>query len=571
MANLKGGTTIGGYRAVHTKNIMTILKARDGHSSGLDADLLDSKEAELFIYGENNTGTRNADNIDWIKKSGFYRPASITNKEGTTLPENTHSSLLHIAHPTMENYFSQIAITYDRNDIYFRNKNYMGLSKWHKIYHEDFKPTPTDIGAWSRTAIRLQGADFNTVTSGGIYSTVNNSTEKNAPVNYDGRLIVLSWNQGSWASQMFFADGGAIYSRTAKNLQGTDWTRWTELYTRQSRPTPEEIGALRKTEKAVDSDKLKGFSLCDSNSNYIGITLVDSQGTMEVGKYIDFHLPGEKKDFNARLEAMENGMICSTTGFIGNDISINKFLRVKDWYGSSQEGRLWFKGESKALITENVSIIQTEKFQALSGGITSNGQIYAYKTDIKADKNVICGGKFESTITSGGADLYAEGRGASTHGWHFADMDGHYSDIYAATYRQQSDARTKEEIPKKLLKESEESILQKISKIDTKEYFYLKDPDKKPIHGFFAQDLEKEFPLIVTTSKYSEEEMKNSNIILPKDKYGNKIYDLKTVDPIAICATMWDALKEVHKSLEIQKSLNKELLDKIKQLEDKNK
>lgn len=116
-------------------------------------------------------------------------------------------------------------------------------SGWVKVYDEANKPTPTDIGAWDKTAKRLEGVDLNTITEGGIYSTVRNSIEKNAPTLADGRLIVLSWNTGHWASQMFFADGGGVFTRTATNMEGTGWTNWAEIYSKQNKPTPSDIGA----------------------------------------------------------------------------------------------------------------------------------------------------------------------------------------------------------------------------------------------------------------------------------------------------------------------------------------
>lgn len=64
MAKLKGGTTIGGYLAVHTGNIMNILKARDGHGSGLDADTVDGKHASEFA-----SSGHNHDN-SYVKKTG---------------------------------------------------------------------------------------------------------------------------------------------------------------------------------------------------------------------------------------------------------------------------------------------------------------------------------------------------------------------------------------------------------------------------------------------------------------------------------------------------------------------
>ncbi|AZF89409.1 hypothetical protein CPD4_20 [Clostridium phage CPD4] len=136
---------------------------------------------------------------------------------------------------------------------------------WRKDYNSGAKPTPADIGAWDKTAKRLEGVDLNTITEGGIYSTVRNSVDRNAPILADGRLIVLSWNTGHWASQMFFADGGRVFTRTATNLEGTGWTNWAEIYSKQNKPTPADIGALPTT-----GGELSGHLIMRPGQKFIG-------------------------------------------------------------------------------------------------------------------------------------------------------------------------------------------------------------------------------------------------------------------------------------------------------------
>ncbi|WAB24102.1 tail fiber protein [Clostridium phage A2] len=151
-------------------------------------------------------------------------------------------------------------ITYTRG---FYNGN--TWSDWVKVYDENNRPTPADIGAWDKTAKRLEGVDLNTITEGGIYSTVRNSVDRNAPISADGRLIVLSWNTGHWASQMFFADGGRVFTRTATNLEGTGWTNWAEIYSKQNKPTPQDIGALPTT-----GGELSGHLIMRPGQKFIG-------------------------------------------------------------------------------------------------------------------------------------------------------------------------------------------------------------------------------------------------------------------------------------------------------------
>lgn len=317
-----------------------------------------------------------------------------------------------------------------------------------------------------------------------------------------------------------------------------------------------------------------GVSWVDKTNYWNKVPFVGSDGVMEVGKYIDFHNSDrDSKDFQVRLEAGTDGKLYCYPGFVGDDFYANKYIRIRDWYGAATDGKIYFKNDGRIMATEDVSTFQCNKFKALEGGITSDGQIYAYRNDVVADRNLIFGGRAISTLQSGESNLFAEGRqSAHGYGWHFANLNGQYSDIYAKIYHQQSDARTKIEIPKTLsLPENNESVLNKISKVTPKEFYYSEDKNKKIIYGFFAQELESQFPLAVNTSQYSKEDIESGNIIFPKDKNGEDIHDLKSIDPVAISAIMWDALKEVNVALEMQRIKNKELLDRIKVLEEKNK
>lgn len=441
-----------------------------------------------------------------------------------------------------DNSYISIGVSGEGTMDFFLDGEYYAHNGTCRVYHQGFKPTPEEINAWDKTAHRLEGVDLNTITAGGIYATVRNTFEKHAPIQADGRLIVLSWNSGNWASQMFFADGGRIFTRTATNIQGTAWTNWTELYTRQSKPTPDDIGAvstngdgvikgkltvnqllnynpyallanmsddetrgidcgvgptdvyihnkkvntylqmkddgsiqynnqkiyhvgnkptlkelgaddkyfarrgeigntvdwnsilepgcykvqmsnwgdenthaprqgysyglllvyrtgiesedriyqeylphridearwfrmcnsqgwqewqpvdvrksadsryLGKSSKAVDSDKLRGWLLAESNTNYRGIPFVANDGVMELGHILDFHIPGSKNDYDVRAEAI-NGCLKFWQDTSSLNVWARKYLRINDWYGGNQDGRLWYKQENKGLYTENV-------------------------------------------------------------------------------------------------------------------------------------------------------------------------------------------------------------------------
>jgi hypothetical protein len=49
--------------------------------------------------------------------------------------------------------------------------------------------------------------------------------------------------------------------------------------------------------------------------------------------------------------------------------------------------------------------------------------------------------------------------------------------------------------------------------------------------------------------KFTDKEIESGDIIFPKDKNGNDLHDLKTIDPVAVTAVLWQGLKEAHKEI----------------------
>ncbi len=508
----------------------------------------------------------------------------------------------------------------------------------HEIYHQGRKPSPSEIGAVSKSGDTINGNL--TIANNGVLNAGNISLRgrditingKRALVGYsqdDGNLLIINFDKDYGAGVVIKgnvhvqqgalkADNGldaklnSIEIPAGHNLN--DY-QTPGMYYCPSDANASKIGNVpvgcafsllveahagrKQTFTCYWKDNPKtyvrnfymgqwgawliqcdgltgpnGVSWVDKTNYWNKVPFVGSDGVMEVGKYIDFHNSDrDSKDFQVRLEAGTDGKLYCYPGFVGDDFYANKYIRIRDWYGAATDGKIYFKNDGRIMATEDVSTFQCNKFKALEGGITSDGQIYAYRNDVVADRNLIFGGRAISTLQSGESNLFAEGRqSAHGYGWHFANLNGQYSDIYAKIYHQQSDARTKIEIPKTLsLPENNESVLNKISKVTPKEFYYSEDKNKKIIYGFFAQELESQFPLAVNTSQYSKEDIESGNIIFPKDKNGEDIHDLKSIDPVAISAIMWDALKEVNVALEMQRIKNKELLDRIKVLEEKNK
>lgn len=119
-------------------------------------------------------------------------------------------------------------------------------SEWVKVYDENNRPTYREVGAIPKQTPRIKEGSLNDVVEAGFYA-VQASTVTDIPVKRDGRMIVASWDWGSWSSQLYFPDGGEIYHRMSLSQDGTTWTDWTQVYTKASKPTPDEIGASGKS------------------------------------------------------------------------------------------------------------------------------------------------------------------------------------------------------------------------------------------------------------------------------------------------------------------------------------
>lgn len=99
---------------------------------------------------------------------------------------------------------------------------------------------------------RLVGKDLNNYVAGGIYAVKSNCSNM-PPINEDGIMTVLPWDVKQWCVQIFCVSPGTdIYSRSSRVDSGGEiyWTEWSKTYNTSSKPTPAEIGALGKTEKA---------------------------------------------------------------------------------------------------------------------------------------------------------------------------------------------------------------------------------------------------------------------------------------------------------------------------------
>lgn len=247
-------------------------------------------------------------------------------------------------------------------------------SRGKKVYHEDNKPTAADVGAVSKSGDKITGTMKFENTNGNEIEIVNPSQGLQA------RGMVF---KNDYINNNIIGMIGAYLNGTemVKAFLGTTPTPWDgnksltvdkngvyynnqKLYYAGNKPTPSDIGAaasnhnhdsayLGKTDTAANSNKLKNWDIAGASNDYAGIPVISHDGVMELGPILDFHIKGSKKDFDMRVTTRE-GALEVDKALSAENLWARKYLRINDWYGGDQDGRLWFKGENKKIYTENV-------------------------------------------------------------------------------------------------------------------------------------------------------------------------------------------------------------------------
>ncbi|XZJ78210.1 hypothetical protein ACSXC8_10155 [Clostridium perfringens] len=264
--------------------------------------------------------------------------------------------------------------------VYARFYNNQGYwTEWNKLYGSLNKPRPSEIGAAtsdhnhdSKYFLVKRGSidDFNLALTEGQYEFGSTESIPNAPVTGTRYGFLRVWvsnggthnNRDNWIWQEYCDTNGNNYWRFKVNNMG--WNDWYKIYDSAHKPTPSDIGAspnnhnhdsvyLGKTATAANSNKLANMGLYDSSKGTQGIPNVGNDGVMELGRMIDFHEAGTNKDFNTRLESI-NGALKCWQDFSAENLWARKYMRINDWYGGNQDGRLWYKQENKKLYTENI-------------------------------------------------------------------------------------------------------------------------------------------------------------------------------------------------------------------------
>lgn len=239
-----------------------------------------------------------------------------------------------------------------------------------KIYHEDNKPNPDDIGAIPNTGGRLTGnLEFAGCTSPIKITGFQGANGLDYHKNNGDRMGSIGMLGNSTQGELTRAYMGITPTPWDGNksltvgLEGVYFDN-QKIYYPGNKPSPQDIGAastshnhdsayLGKTDTAANSNKLKNWDIAGASNDYAGIPVISHDGVMELGPILDFHLKGSKKDFDMRITTRE-GALEIDKALSAENLWARKYLRINDWYGGAEDGRLWYKQENKKLYTENI-------------------------------------------------------------------------------------------------------------------------------------------------------------------------------------------------------------------------
>ncbi len=228
---------------------------------------------------------------------------------------------------------------------------------WNTHYSVNSKPTPNDLGAYTKNEVDTR--DTNTLNSAKSYT--NSEVAKKLSLTggtLTGKLKVVAENGqieaqkgdniavfGTSATTGEYLFGGRLSSYTndfvqtymrigTNKLQYFNGSSTYDIYHTGHKPSASDVGArpaswvpswndvtgkpstfppsshnhdsayLGKTATATNSDKLFGYGQYTGRTQRgsFGIPVVGSDGVMEIGQYLDFHLGNNNNDYDARLQ-----------------------------------------------------------------------------------------------------------------------------------------------------------------------------------------------------------------------------------------------------------------------------
>ena len=197
--------------------------------------------------------------------------------------------------------------------------------------------------------------DWNTLINQGCYKVQLSSwgdSNKNGPnQGYPYGLLIVYRSDVESENRIYqeYLPHKTNEARWFRMCNSGVWDEWQPIDVRKSA----DLRYLGKNDKAVDSDKLRGWLLAEADTNYRGVPFVGYDGVMELGHILDFHIPGSDADYDIRIEAIKS-CLKFWQDISGLNVWARKYLRINDWYGGTQDGRMYYKESDKGMYTENV-------------------------------------------------------------------------------------------------------------------------------------------------------------------------------------------------------------------------
>ncbi|MGL5460722.1 MAG: BppU family phage baseplate upper protein [Cetobacterium sp.] len=357
----------------------------------------------------------------------------------------------------------------------------------------------------------LSNQDLNTLIEFGIYTqnaNVQATTQLHYPTNKAGLLEVFGYQGHIYQRYTTYAEDRTIYIRGSYN---NTWSTWSNQ---------------------DNATTLQGYSLFGTAHRYGSIPTVGSDGGLEIGKYIDFHIVnGDTSDNAGRITANSDGfhlnMSLQTSEITGTYFHLKTYPN----YGAIDMANIWFDNREgvKKLVVDNTK------------NVTFSGS-NVFGRDFFSDQGFTM---YNGSLVDGGDSRKPYlGTRRSAKAWAFADSQTHpeFWGVFASKFELNSDERIKNISP--VEEDRQVKDLEIIKKITPKVFNYITDDEKDKHYGFIAQEVENEIPTAVTILQYEENEA------CPKGKNGEDIRELRNVNVMDFVATLWSANKELIRQVE---------------------
>lgn len=291
-----------------------------------------------FVSGNSSTGEHNANNITYNSHTYYTSNGPSTNLGASTNDGSIYSQAYN------STWVSQIAQDYRNGRLFVRGKNYGTWQSWKRI--AQYEEIPTSLPA--------NGGNADTVD--GVHIT------------WSGELISANY-LAAWEN-----NGSAIRAINPANvtvgnsdkLDGIHANGLLTALSNSDKGISITVGGTTKSvsninvnyaSSAGNANTLDGYHANGSNvAPYGHIPTIESDGVMEVGKYIDFHNDNSgKHDYSTRLQ---------TTGNYVNSVNL-----------PSNNGTLALTSDNVASATK-LAAARTIWGQSFDGTGNVNGTIY---------------------------------------------------------------------------------------------------------------------------------------------------------------------------------------------------